>query len=136
MESVSRSHGPGDRARRQRVLRSAAPIGSVPTSGEGSEQGAPVGLRSCLRVEREALAATARRLDASFVATARAVDRALAAGGKLVCEMGNTNNTPGTKRGNLAIHARPARWRRWSGPGPTSWRRLRTSERRWRFGFG
>ena len=40
--------------------------------------------RSCLRVEREALAATARRLDASFVATARAVDRALAAGGKLI----------------------------------------------------
>ena len=40
--------------------------------------------RSCLRVEREALAATARRLDASFVATARAVERALAAGGKLI----------------------------------------------------
>jgi arabinose-5-phosphate isomerase len=40
--------------------------------------------RSCLRVEREALAATGRRLDASFVATARAVERALAAGGKLI----------------------------------------------------
>ena len=40
--------------------------------------------RSCLRVEREALAATARRLDASFVTTARAVERALAEGSKLI----------------------------------------------------
>ena len=40
--------------------------------------------RSCLRVEREALAATGRRLDASFVATARAVERVIAAGGKLI----------------------------------------------------
>ena len=40
--------------------------------------------RSCIRIERDALAETARRLGEEFVATARAVDAVSAAGGKLI----------------------------------------------------
>lgn len=40
--------------------------------------------RSCLRIERAALAATARGLGREFVAAARAVERAIAAGQKLI----------------------------------------------------
>src|SRR5580658_2194866 len=40
--------------------------------------------RLCLRIEREAMAATARGLGADFVATARAVDAVATAGGKIV----------------------------------------------------
>jgi arabinose-5-phosphate isomerase len=40
--------------------------------------------RSCIRIEREALAETARRLGPEFVATARAVEEVGAAGGKLI----------------------------------------------------
>ena len=40
--------------------------------------------RECIRIESEALAATASQLGADFVATARAVDAARAAGGKLI----------------------------------------------------
>jgi arabinose-5-phosphate isomerase len=40
--------------------------------------------RSCIRMERNALAETARRLGDEFVATARAVDAVASAGGKLI----------------------------------------------------
>jgi arabinose-5-phosphate isomerase len=40
--------------------------------------------RRCFRIEGDALAATARGLDGSFVATARAVEATVAAGGKLI----------------------------------------------------
>jgi arabinose-5-phosphate isomerase len=40
--------------------------------------------RSCLRIEREAMMETARRLGPEFVATARAVDAVTGAGGKLI----------------------------------------------------
>ena len=40
--------------------------------------------RACIRIERAALAATARSLGAEFVATAQAVEAAAAAGGKLL----------------------------------------------------
>lgn len=40
--------------------------------------------RRCFRIEGDALAATARGLDGKFVATARAVEATVAAGGKLV----------------------------------------------------
>src|SRR5215204_1600012 len=40
--------------------------------------------RSCIRIEQDALAETARKLGAEFVATARAVDAASRAGGKLI----------------------------------------------------
>ncbi|MBI5689636.1 MAG: KpsF/GutQ family sugar-phosphate isomerase [Verrucomicrobia bacterium] len=40
--------------------------------------------RSCIRIERDALAATARGLGAEFVATARAVEKAVAQGRKLI----------------------------------------------------
>ncbi|MBC7369720.1 MAG: KpsF/GutQ family sugar-phosphate isomerase [Undibacterium sp.] len=40
--------------------------------------------RRCFRIERDALAATARSLDHDFIATARAVETAIGAGGKLV----------------------------------------------------
>ncbi len=41
--------------------------------------------RACLAIEQEALAATADALDKTFVATARAIADATAAGGKLIC---------------------------------------------------
>ncbi len=41
--------------------------------------------RACLAIEQEALAATAESLDKSFVATAKAIADATAAGGKLIC---------------------------------------------------
>lgn len=40
--------------------------------------------RSCIRIEQDALAETARRLGDEFVATARAVDAVSASGGKLI----------------------------------------------------
>ena len=40
--------------------------------------------RSCIRIEQDALAKTARKLGGEFVATARAVDAVSAAGGKLI----------------------------------------------------
>jgi arabinose-5-phosphate isomerase len=40
--------------------------------------------RACIRIEQDALGATARGLGPEFVATARAVEAAIAAGGKLV----------------------------------------------------
>jgi arabinose-5-phosphate isomerase len=40
--------------------------------------------RSCLRIEREALAATARQLGSEFVATARVVETAISTGRKLI----------------------------------------------------
>lgn len=40
--------------------------------------------RGCIRLEREALAATAAGLDREFTSTARAVEAAIAAGGKLI----------------------------------------------------
>src|SRR5262245_51419894 len=40
--------------------------------------------RACIRIESAALAETARSLGAEFVATARAGDEAVAAGGKLI----------------------------------------------------
>ena len=52
--------------------------------------------RSCIRIEQEALAETARKLGDEFVATARAVDTVSAAGGKLIfCGVG-TNYCVGT----------------------------------------
>ena len=45
--------------------------------------------RSCIRIEQDALAETARKLGDEFVATARAVDAVSAAGGKLIfCGVG------------------------------------------------
>jgi arabinose-5-phosphate isomerase len=45
--------------------------------------------RSCIRIEQDALAETARRLGPEFVATARAVDTTASAGGKLIfCGVG------------------------------------------------
>src|SRR3954468_24026145 len=45
--------------------------------------------RSCIRIEQDALAETARKLGDEFVATARAVDTVSAAGGKLIfCGVG------------------------------------------------
>ena len=45
--------------------------------------------RSCIRIEQDALAATARRLGPEFVATARAVDSTASTGGKLIfCGVG------------------------------------------------
>ncbi len=41
--------------------------------------------RACLAIEQDALAATAAALDKKFVATARAIAEATAAGGKLIC---------------------------------------------------
>lgn len=41
--------------------------------------------RACLAIEQDALEATARALDTSFVAVAQAIERTAAAGGKLIC---------------------------------------------------